>query len=189
MVVYFVGDVDDTALYFLSANGTDTATCGETFLTACKTLDHVLHLFYNTSGDVGRTSGDVGRTSGDVGRTSGDVGRTSGDVGRTSGDVGRTNRDVGRTNRDVGRTSGDVGRTNRDVGRTNRDVGRTNRDVERTLQIVTSESLQINQTLMVSLFMFLRCSTSEIRKREEFLSAKLSSRSTRNIFNKIPLPL
>ena len=92
VVVYFVDDVDDTALYFLSANGTDTATCGETFLTACKTLDHVLRLFYNASRDVGRTSGDVGRTSGDV---------------------------------------------------------------ERTLQIVTSESLQIDPTLMVSLFMFL----------------------------------
>ena len=98
MVLYFVDDVDDTALYFLSANGTDTATCGETFLTACKTLDHVLRLFYNASGDVGRTSGDVGRTSGDV--------------------------------------------------------GHTNRDVERTLRIVTSESLLIDHTLMVSLFMF-----------------------------------
>ena len=113
MVVYFVDDVDGSAVYFLSSNGTDTATCGETFLMACKTLDHVLRLFYNASRDVGRTSGDVGRTSGDVGRTSGDVGRT------------------------------------------NRDVGRPSRDVERTLRIVTSESLLIDQTLMVSLFMFL----------------------------------
>ena len=82
MVVYFVGDVDDT--YFLSSNGTDTATCGEMFLTACKTLDYVLRLFYKrTSRDFGRTSGDVGRTNRDVERTSRDVGRTSGDVERT----------------------------------------------------------------------------------------------------------
>ena len=83
--VYFVGDVDDSALYFLSSNGTDTITCGETFLTSCKTLDYVLRLFYNNS----------------------------------------------------------------------RDVGRTDRDVHSTLRIVTSESLLIDQTLMVSLFMFL----------------------------------
>ena len=59
MVVYIVGDADDTAVYFLSSNGTDTATCGETFLTACKTLDYVLRLFYNVSGDVENTDGDV----------------------------------------------------------------------------------------------------------------------------------
>ena len=60
--VYFVGDVDDTAVYFLSSNGTDTVTCGETFLTACKTLDYVLRLFYNTSRDVENTNRDVERT-------------------------------------------------------------------------------------------------------------------------------
>ena len=84
MLAYFVDDVDGSAVYFLSSNGTDTATCGEMFLTACKTLDYVLRLFYKrTSRDFGRTSGDVGRTNRDVERTSGDVGRPSRDVERT----------------------------------------------------------------------------------------------------------
>ena len=35
--------------FFLSSSGTDSSTCGETTETACKTLDHVLSLYYNTT--------------------------------------------------------------------------------------------------------------------------------------------
>ena len=36
--------------FYLSSNGTDTSTCGKSEFTACKTLEHVLSLYYNTTG-------------------------------------------------------------------------------------------------------------------------------------------
>ena len=35
--------------YHLSSNGTDESTCGSSEETACRTLEHVLSLYYNTT--------------------------------------------------------------------------------------------------------------------------------------------
>ena len=44
----FPGDGWQYALYHMSSNGSDDSTCGVTMDTACKTLEHVLHLYYNS---------------------------------------------------------------------------------------------------------------------------------------------
>ena len=43
----------DYVTFYLSSSGIDTSICGDTINTACKTLEHVLSLYYNTSPEVG----------------------------------------------------------------------------------------------------------------------------------------
>ena len=37
-------------VFYLSIIGSDMAACGKTESTACKTLEHVISLYYNTTG-------------------------------------------------------------------------------------------------------------------------------------------
>ena len=39
-------------IYYISSNGSDESTCGDTG-TACRTIEHVLYLFFNKSGQTG----------------------------------------------------------------------------------------------------------------------------------------
>ena len=40
-------------LFYLSPNGKDVSTCGKTYETSCKTLEHVLSLYYKLTHQVG----------------------------------------------------------------------------------------------------------------------------------------
>ena len=50
MILSITGFGEENNTFYLSNNGTDTSTCGSTIDTACKTLEHVLSLYYNTTG-------------------------------------------------------------------------------------------------------------------------------------------
>ena len=43
----------DYTIFYISGNGSDDSTCGDTTNAACKTLEHVLRLYVSTSSQSG----------------------------------------------------------------------------------------------------------------------------------------
>ena len=49
-MAFFAGKQEDFQLFYLTSYGEDVSNCGKTVEAACKTLNQILSIYYNTSG-------------------------------------------------------------------------------------------------------------------------------------------